>query len=260
MPKKLIVANWKMYLNAQQASLLIHRLDRKLTVPSNLEIVLAPGHLTLQPVSREIDRRKFRLAAQDGYFVDEGAYTGEVSFSQMRELVHYSIIGHSERRRYFNESLEVVRDKVAAAIRNGITPILCVGETREERSSKETKQVLHDQVVTALSNLTAEDIDNMAIAYEPVWAIGGDTPAKPDEIERALKWIRFQVSELYGDKVANNVRLLYGGSVQPDFVPGLMAINEVNGLLVGHESLNWESFTAVVKAAAAVSNKKAKVN
>src|SRR5580700_6190252 len=151
--KLLLVANWKMNLNVSQASLYVHRLQERTRTHRNLEIVLAPSMLALQPISVQIDHRKIRLAAQNAYFKDEGAYTGEVSFTMLRDLVHYVIIGHSERRIYFNETLEIVRDKVSACVRNGIVPILCIGETKQERDLGEAKQVLHDQLVTALSDL-----------------------------------------------------------------------------------------------------------
>ena len=243
---KLVVANWKMNLNLHQASLLINRLDSKLSIHRDTEVVIAPNYLCLQPISQEIDRRKIRLASQDGYFIDEGSYTGAISFSQLKGLVHYAIIGHSERRRYFNESLDDVRDKVAAAVRNTIIPILCVGETSQERNQKETKQVLHDQIVTALSNLTSEDIRHLVIAYEPVWAIGGHTPAKPETIEQAVSWIKYQVTELYGNDVADSVRILYGGSSEPEYVASIMAIKGVDGLLVGHASLNYQQFADII--------------
>src|SRR3954465_4040839 len=141
MRKILIVANWKMHLNASQASLLVHRLHERIKIYRDIEVVLAPTMLTLQPLSVQIDRRKFRLAAQNAYWQDEGAFTGEVSFTMLRDLVHYAIVGHSERRHVFHESLEMVRDKMAAAVRNEITPILCVGETKQEKEDGETKQV-----------------------------------------------------------------------------------------------------------------------
>jgi len=126
----LIVGNWKMNLNVSQASRLVLQLHKNIKTQRNVEVVLAPSMLALQPLSLQIDRRRFRLAAQDAYFIDEGAYTGEVSFAMLRELVHYAIIGHSERRLYFHETLEIVRDKVAAAVRNDISPILCIGESK----------------------------------------------------------------------------------------------------------------------------------
>src|SRR5688572_21587713 len=134
MKRKLIVANWKMNLNTSQASLLLHRLQERIKIRRDVEVVLAPNMLVLQPLSVQIDRRKFRLAAQNAYLKDEGAFTGEVSFTMLRDLVHYVMVGHSDRRYKFNEGLPEIRDKVAAAIRNEISPILCVGETAQERT------------------------------------------------------------------------------------------------------------------------------
>src|SRR5476649_2477835 len=133
MKRTLIVANWKMNLDTAQASLLVHRLEERIKIYREIEVVLAPSTLSLQPLSLQIDRRKFRLAAQNAFYKDEGAYTGEVSFTMLRGLVDYCIVGHSERRMYFDETLEIVRDKVQAAVRNEITPILCVGETGHQR-------------------------------------------------------------------------------------------------------------------------------
>ncbi len=249
MKRFLIAGNWKMHLNASQASLLVHRLQERVRMHRDIEVVLAPPMLTLQPLSLQIDRRKFRLAAQNAFYKDEGAYTGEVSFTMLRDLVHYVIVGHSERRMYFGETLETIRDKVQAAIRNDISPILCVGETREERHLGETKQVLHDQVTTALSNLTSDEIASVVIAYEPVWAIGVGDPAKPKEIEEAIRCIRHNVGELYGKKPGQTMRVLYGASVEPDFVAGILAIEGVDGFLVGGASLNPYKFADIVEAA-----------
>jgi triosephosphate isomerase len=251
MKKTLIVANWKMHLTTQAASLLVHRLQQHIRAHRDIEVVLAPSMLTLQPISREIDRRLFRLASQDAFYKDEGAYTGEVSFTMLRDLVHYGMIGHSERRIYFNETLEVVRDKVAAAVRNGITPLLCVGETKPEHMNGETKRVIHDQITTALVNLTSEGVAGMVIAYEPVWAIStfGGELAKPGEIKPILDFIRMQITELYGATVAESVRLLFGGSVDEYSAAGYLAIEGCDGLLVGSASLNYVKFSAIVDSA-----------
>lgn len=251
MSKILIAANWKMNLTTHEASLLMHRLNQRVKIHRDIEVVIAPSLLNLQPLSLEIDRRKFRLAAQNAYYKDAGAFTGEVSFSMLNDLVHYAIIGHSERRIYFNESLEIVRDKVQAAVRNKITPILCVGETGEERRAGETKQVLHDQVTTALSNLTSDDIENIVIAYEPVWAIStfGGELAKPKDIQKAIEIIRYNIQELYGEKAAQNVRVLYGGSVDEHLSRGYLDVPGCNGLLVGSASLNYHKFAAIIDSA-----------
>ena len=251
MARTLIVANWKMHLNTSQASLLLHRLHERIKIHRDIEVVLAPSMLVLQPLSMQIDRRKFRLAAQNAFHKDDGAFTGEVSFTMLQDLVHYAIIGHSERRIYFNESLDVIRDKVAASVRNGIAPILCIGETHDERQNGETKQVLHDQIVSALSNLTASDIENIVIAYEPVWAIStfGGELAKPSDIQVQFDYIRHQVRELYGAKAAKNVRVLYGGSVDDQIARGYLELKGCDGVLVGGASLNYHKFSGIVDAA-----------
>jgi triosephosphate isomerase len=251
MKRTLIVGNWKMNLNVHEASVHVKRLNDSIQIHRDVEVVLAPSLLALQPISREIDRRKFKLAAQNAYFKDNGAYTGEVSFTMIRELVDYVIIGHSERRIYFNESLETIRDKVQAAIRNGISPILCVGETQNERAAGHTKRVIHDQVVTALSNLTAEDVEKVVIAYEPVWAIStfGGKLAKPDEVKKVIDQIRYQVAELYGKQVSEDMRVIYGGSVDDQTAAGYLAIEGVDGCLPGSASLNYHKFAGIVDAA-----------
>ncbi len=255
MKRTLIVANWKMNLNVHEASILVHRLTERIHIHRDIEIVLAPGFLCLQPLSLQLDHRKFGLAAQNAYFVDEGQFTGEVSFNMLRGLVDYAIVGHSDRRYKFGESLENVRDKVAAAVRNGITPILCVGETKQERLDAETMQVLHDQVTSALSELTDEEVEEIVIAYEPVWALSNgkdfmhhEIPT-PDIIAKAVKSIRNNIRHLYGTKTAENVRILYGGSSSASTAHGLLSAEGVNGLLVGGASLNYHEFSGIVEAA-----------
>lgn len=251
MRKLMIAGNWKMHLNVSQASLLVQRLDERIKIHRSIEVVLAPTMLALQPLSLQIDRRKFRLAAQNAFYKDEGAYTGEVSAAMLRELVHYAIIGHSERRLYFHEDLPMIRDKVAATLRNGIAPILCIGETKREHEAHETKRVLHDQLTTALSNLTGDEVEQVVIAYEPVWAIStfGGELAKPSEIEPIIAYIRGQIAELYGAKAAETVRVLYGGSVDDQIVGGYLAMKGCDGALVGAASLNYHKFSGIVSAA-----------
>lgn len=246
--KILLVGNWKMHMNVSQASLFVHRLQERTRIHRDIEVVLSPTMLALQPMSMQIDRRKFRLAAQNAYSKDEGAFTGEVSFTMLRDLVHYVIVGHSERRMYFHEDLPMIRDKVAAAIRNEINPILCVGETQHERKEGMTKRVLHDQVTTALANLTAREVADVVIAYEPVWAIGSGDPARPEQIQEAIDYIRHQVASLYGEKVSKHMRVLYGASVEPEFVGGILGLDGVDGLLVGGASINPYKFADIIEA------------
>lgn len=246
MRKLLIVGNWKMYMNASQASLLVHRLSERIKIHRNIEVVLAPSLLTLQPLSTQIDRRKFRLASQNAYFHDEGAFTGEVSFTMLRDLVHYGLVGHSERRHIFDEDLDMIRNKISAAVRNDITPILCVGETKQERDEGETKQVLHDQLMTALSDLTAAEVGKMVIAYEPVWAIGV-VAAKPDQIKDAVDYIRSYIGDVFNGSAAKKIRVLYGGDVSPEVIHGLLGVEGVDGFLIGRASLNYETFADIVE-------------
>ncbi len=250
MARTLIIANWKMHLNTSQASMLLHRLHERIKIYRDVEVVLAPSMLVLQPLSMQIDRRKFRLAAQNAFHKDEGAFTGEVSYTMLQDLVHYAIVGHSERRLYFNESLDMIADKVTAVVRNNITPVLCVGETHDERHNGETKQVLHDQITTALRNLTSHEVADMVVAYEPVWAIGTGVTAKPAQIDEAILFIRHQIKELYGPKAAKQVRVLYGAGVEPEYVSTILSLESgVDGLLVGGASLNYHKFSGIVDAA-----------
>jgi triosephosphate isomerase len=247
----LIVGNWKMNLDVHEASILVKRLSDNIQVHRDIEVILAPSTLTLYSVSNEIDRRKFHLAAQNAYYKDEGAYTGEVSFTMLRGIVDYVLVGHSERRIYFNESLEVVRDKVTSAVRNGLKPILCIGETKQEKDMGETKQVIHDQLTTALSDLTEDELENIVVAYEPVWAIStfNHELAKPGDVKPVVDQIRSIVSELYNSKAAENLRIIYGAGVEPDLVGGYLSIEGISGLLPGHDSLNYKKFAGIVENA-----------
>ncbi len=248
-----------MNLTVHESSILLHRLSERIRIHREVEVVIAPSLASLQPISLQLDHRKFKLAAQNAYHKDEGPYTGEVSFSMLRGLADYVIVGHSDRRYKFGEGLETVRDKVAASVRNDIPPILCVGETKHERLEGETTQVLHDQVTTALSNLTEDEVENIVIAYEPVWALSNGRDfahheiATPDDIAKAVKAIRNNISHLYGKKIAENIRVLYGGSSSASTAHGLLSTPGINGLLVGGASLNYHEFSEISEAAYRVS-------
>ena len=246
--KKLIVANWKMNLNVHEASLYVHKLSERIKSHRDVEVVIAPGMLTLQTLSLQINRRQFKLAAQNLYWRDEGAFTGEVSAHQLRGLVEYALIGHSERRHIFNEHDKDIRAKVQSSFRHGITPILCVGETAQEKSTKETAHVLHDQVVGGLANLTSDEVADMVIAYEPVWAIGTGNNASVKDVEHATSIIRKQISHLYGANVSGSVRVLYGGSVSSGNASGYVSARGIDGLLVGGSSLRGDEFATIVES------------
>ncbi len=256
--RTLIIGNWKMHLTVAQASNLSANLHKLVRGHSDIEVVLAPNNLSIQPLSLEIDRRRFRLAAQNAYYKDEGGYTGEVSFAMLRGLVHYGIIGHSERRIYFDETDKIVRDKVAAAVRNGITPVICIGETAAEKANSQTKRVIHGQLCTALSDLTSNEVEEVVVAYEPVWAISnlGGKIAYPDDVEKIMVYIRLQVEDLFGKKTAERIRLLYGGSVDNHNVSGFLAMEGCDGVLVGSASLNAHKFSAIIDEAYKLNRRK----
>lgn len=247
--KIMIAGNWKEHLNVSQASHYLHRLQETIPIRQNVEVVLAPNVLVLQPLSVQIDRRKFRLAAQDGYFMDAGAYTGEVSMAMLHDLVHYVLVGHSERRHVFNENDDIISKKMQAAVRNGIMPILCIGETLQERLANETKHVLHNQVTSGLIHLTSREVAASVIAYEPVWAIGTGEFAKPDQVEEVISYIRKQVAQLFGERTAKHVRILYGGSVDEHNAKSYLDIEGCDGALVGGASLNYHKFSKIVDTA-----------
>lgn len=247
--KKLIVGNWKMNLNTHEASLYVHRLTELVKVHRDVEVVLAPALLALQSLSLQVDRRQFKLAVQNLYWRDHGAFTGEVSASQLRGVVDYSIVGHSERRHIFNETDKDIRNKVQASIRNDIRPILCIGETASERANGEAIDTLNDQLIGGLTNVTSDELKMIAIAYEPVWAIGTGNNALPDDVKKAVTAIRNQVKHLYGSEASMDIRVLYGGSVTADSAVDYLALDGVDGLLVGGASLDAHVFNEIVSKA-----------
>lgn len=249
MRKKLIIGNWKMNLNMQEASLYLHKLMEVLKPRRDVEVVVAPTTLTLQSLSLQINRRIAKLAAQNCYWRDHGAYTGEVPAAHLRGIADYVLIGHSERRYIFIESDKDIRLKVQAAIRNRLQPILCVGETAQERALGETRDVLADQLASGLANVTAEELDKVVIAYEPIWAIGTGDNAKTVDVKKATQMIRQHVAHLYGKKAAEEVRILYGGSITVDSAADYLAISGLDGLLVGAASLDIHQFTEIIEKA-----------
>lgn len=249
MRKKLIVGNWKMHLNTHQASLYVHKLSEKVESHRDVEVVLCPSVLVLQSLSLQVNRRQFKLGAQNCYWRDEGAYTGEVSATMLHGVADYVIVGHSERRHIFSEHEKDIRHKVQAIIRNKMKPILCIGETAHERADGETLHVIHDQLTSGLLNVTSDEIKDITIAYEPVWAIGTGDPVKPGDLETVVKAIRKQVKALYGAKASGELRVLYGGSVNADNATSFMAVDGVDGFLVGGASLKADEFASIVRKA-----------
>ncbi|MBQ3309824.1 triose-phosphate isomerase [Candidatus Saccharibacteria bacterium] len=249
--KTYIVGNWKMNFTVGESSIYLHKLLKRLTSARGLEIVVAPSSIALPTLALQTDRHKIRLSAQNFYHRDFGAFTGEVSIAQLKGTVDYAIIGHSERRYIFNESDKDIKLKVAAALRNGITPILCIGETDNEKTFGETADVIRDQLLGGLADVSKEDIKKVIIAYEPVWAISsvkGARLAPPDDIATSVDLIRQELKALYG-KEAEDVPVLYGGSVNPSNAGAYLTIPGVNGLLIGGTSLIADQFLDIIEVA-----------
>ncbi len=250
--KSYIVGNWKLNFTVGESSIYLHKLQKALPNYRDIEVIIAPPTIALQPLSLQIDRHKMKLAAQNAFYRDYGAFTGETAFSQLRGIADYAIIGHSERRYIFREDDKMIMKKVAAAIRNKVTPILCIGETESERAFGETADVIRDQLSGGLSEIGDDDIEKVIIAYEPVWAISSTKAAKlasPDEIGEAVKLIRESLKETYGEKKAEKVPVLFGGSVNPSNAGAYLTIPGVNGLLMGGASLILSEFTDIIEIA-----------
>lgn len=247
--KTLVVGNWKMHHTVHQASMLLHRLEKTVESHQDVEVVLCPSPLGLQSLSLQVNRRKFKLGAQNCYWRDEGAFTGEISAMQLHGIADYVIVGHSERRHVFGESEKDIRYKVQAVFRNKMTPILCVGETATQRADDEVKHVIHDQLVSGLSNVTSEEIAKIVIAYEPVWAIGTGNNATAKDVEYVVNLIHSQVASLYGDAAAKKMRILYGGSTDDHNVNQYLSIDRIDGFLVGGASLQAPVFAKIVEVA-----------
>lgn len=238
-----------MNFNTHQASLYLHKLEQKVAVHRDVDVVLCPNLLCLQSLSLQINHRQFKLGAQNCYWRDQGAYTGEVSATMLRGVVNYVIVGHSERRHVFGETDVDVRSKVQAVIRNNMKPIMCIGETAGERANNETLDVLHGQLIAGLANITSEEIADVVIAYEPVWAIGSGESAHPDEVQKAVAVIRHQVESLYGKQAADDIRIIYGGSVDSHNAGSYLGLADVDGLLVGGASIKADAFASIIESA-----------
>ena len=250
--KTYIVGNWKLNFTVGEASIYLHKLLKTLPNYRDLEVVVAPSTIALQPLSLQIDRHKMKLAAQNAFYRDYGAFTGETSFSQLRGIADYAIIGHSERRYIFREDDKMAQKKVAAAIRNKITPILCIGETESERAFGETADVIRDQLIGGLNEVSDDDISKVIIAYEPVWAISSTKAAKlaaPDEVMEVVRLIRKNLEEIYGKKNAEKIPVLFGGSVNPANAGAYLTVPGVDGLLIGGSSLILSEFVDIIEVA-----------
>lgn len=219
----------------------------------NTEIVICPPFTALSEVSEVIIESNIQLGAQNTHWQIEGAFTGEVSCKMLKDAgCKFVIIGHSERRQYFAETNEMVNKKLKTVLQHKLTPILCVGETLSQREKGKTFEVLADHIQNGLVDIDSKDMENIVIAYEPVWAIGTGKTATPQQAQEAHKYIRDLLTKLFNKEIANEVRIQYGGSVKPENISELMDQPDIDGALVGGASLVFESFSTIVKKASEV--------
>jgi len=245
--KNLIIGNWKMYNIVPAGTVLIERLKKEFRGLKKTEAVFCPSFVDLYPASREVAGTDFKIGAQNVFWEDEGAYTGEVSPLMLKGIADYVIVGHSERRIIFSERDVDVSRKVAAAVHNGLTPIICVGDTWRENENGLAKVVATSQVEAALYLLTATDVSNVVIAYEPIWAIGSGKVCKPADAAKIIVAIRKTIEDLYGKRAAEKVRVLYGGSVDGKSAKVFLARPEIDGVLVGGASVDFNEFSQIIK-------------
>jgi triosephosphate isomerase len=243
-----MAGNWKMNKTVGEAIDLVRELKAAISGVKAVEVAVAPPFTALYAVRKELDGSSIGLAAQNLYWEEKGAFTGEVSPLMLKEVgCHYVIIGHSERRQFFGETDETVNRRIKAALAQGLKVIFCIGETLKEREEGKTFPVIEKQVEGGLKGLSDKEMKNMVIAYEPVWAIGTGKTATPEQAEEVHRSIRGKIEKLYSREVSEEIRIQYGGSVTPENVKGLMNQPDIDGALVGGASLKAESFSKIVR-------------
>jgi triosephosphate isomerase len=249
MRKKVIAGNWKMNNDIVQTTELINGL-RSLLASSKAEVIVCPPYTSLATAQQLLVNSSIKLGAQDVSLYDSGAYTGEVSVSMLKSVgCSYVIVGHSERRQYHHETNEIINQKAKKVLSGGMLPIICVGETLEEREKNITDQVLTTQVKGVLAGLSSADVERSIVAYEPVWAIGTGKTATKEQAEEAHKVIRNVITQLYSTAVSDKVVIQYGGSVKGDNAKELLSQPNIDGALVGGACLKAESFASIITAA-----------
>lgn len=246
MRKKVIAGNWKMNHNPEEAKKYLQELI-PLVKDATSEVVLCVPYLDLKCMVKHASGSNVHIGAQNMHWEEKGAYTGEISGSMLQSIgVEYVIIGHSERRQYFAETDDTVNKKIKAAFANNLKPIVCVGETLEQREAGKTKEVITAQTRCALEGLTEEQVANTIIAYEPIWAIGTGKTATSEDANNSIKEIREEICKIYGQKVSERVIIQYGGSVKPSNAKELFNTSDIDGALVGGASLKPEDFAGII--------------
>ncbi|HBR29129.1 MAG TPA: triose-phosphate isomerase [Firmicutes bacterium] len=246
MRKPIIAGNWKMYKTTAEARALVQGLKEK-ALPAGVEVVLCPPFTALTTVAELAKGTEIGLGAQNLFWAEEGAYTGEISPVMLKELgCTYVIIGHSERRQYFGETDDNVNKKAQAALEHGLKPIICVGESLEQREAGETASFVSGQVKKALEGLAPESIPQVVIAYEPIWAIGTGRSSSSADANQVIALIRQTIAKQFSSDLADQVRIQYGGSVKPENITEYMAQPEIDGALVGGASLKADAFFGIL--------------
>ncbi|MBM7608643.1 triosephosphate isomerase [Lysinibacillus composti] len=247
MRKPIIAGNWKMYKTFDEAVEFVESVREAVPSDEKVDAVICAPALYLPTLVDLATETDLAIGAQNMHFENEGAFTGEISPSQLEAIhVDYVILGHSERREYFNETDEAVNKKVKAALSHGIVPIICCGETLEEREAGQTEEKVSNQVKAALQGFSSEEVAHMVIAYEPIWAIGTGKTATAEDANHVCGQIRKVVEELYDNSTAQQIRIQYGGSVKPDNIEELLSKEHIDGALVGGASLQVESYLALL--------------
>jgi len=241
----MIAGNWKMNTTVSEAIELVNKMRQGLDEIANVDKVICPPFISLAAVGELIKGSSIKLGAQNIYFEEKGAYTGEISPPMLADLCEFVIIGHSERRHYFNESGEMVNKKIGAALKAGLKPILCIGERLEENEAGRAEEVITEQLRLSLAEI--DYIGSMTIAYEPVWAIGTGKAATGGQSNGTIGLIRRNISELYDREIAQGLRILYGGSVTADNIAEFIQQPEIDGALVGGASLKADQFVSIVR-------------
>ncbi len=242
----ILAGNWKMFKTIAEATAFAHQLPSEDPAPSVEKVICAP-FTALSELAKALKGKPFALGAQNMHFAEEGAYTGEISPLMLKELgVEYIIIGHSERRQYFNETDETVNQKVKTALKHGLKPIVCVGESLAEYEAGRTEEVVRKQTEAALDGVSADEAARLVIAYEPIWAIGTGKSSTAENANQTITCIRRVVAERWGEAAAEQIRIQYGGSVKLDNISGFLQQSDIDGALVGGASLTVEGYLGLI--------------
>ncbi len=248
MRKPIIAGNWKMHKTHKETSDTIEALKKLVADVSDREIIICPPFTSLQIAVQSAKGSNIKIGAQNMHYEDKGAFTGEISPVMIKDLgCEYVIIGHSERRQYFCETDHLIGKKIISALKHNLTPIICVGETLQERETNKTFSVIDTQIRGALKSVNHEQIQKCVIAYEPVWAIGTGKTATKEQAQEVHFYIRNTLSKIYSPEVSDTIRILYGGSVKPENMADLMSQPDIDGGLVGGASLEAETFSKIIK-------------